>query len=227
MLGKSCSTGLLVLLLCGETLTSALVRVIFEINTTMNCSDAEKYCREYFDGMAYVEEIQDDGWAFWRLVGFKSDNVLTSQTMCQSGLVSGNCTTVLNKPVSCESHMTVYCNKNMREIILVESRVTFDEAVAYCRKHYTDMLSIRSVKEQTVALWKIRVAKLSKAWIGLRFVGGWWMWLNGDPLEYVKWNNEKLSTCPAVKQNCVILLDSKEWDSNRCDLKRNFLCYNE
>ncbi|XP_046901921.1 type-2 ice-structuring protein-like [Hypomesus transpacificus] len=227
MQGKSRSVDLLVLLLCGATLTSALVRETFEIDTTMNCSDAEKYCRQYFDGMAYVHEILDDGWGLAWLVGFRSDNMLTSWTMCHSGLVSGNCTTVGNTTVLCESHRTVYCHENMREIILVDSPMTFDEAVAYCRNEYTDMLSIRSLKEHTIALRKMRDAKVKNAWIGLRFVGEWWMWLNGDPLEYVTWKNEELSTCPAEKDNCGILLESEVWDSSPCDLNESFLCYNE
>eukprot|EP00063_Salmo_salar_P032456 XP_014007291.1 PREDICTED: uncharacterized protein LOC106575333 [Salmo salar] len=74
--------------------------------------------------------------------------------------------------------------KGERELILVQENKTWLEALKHCRDHHADLPSLLSETEQLQAQSKMKGAQTDHVWTGLRFHAGYWLWVNGDALEY-------------------------------------------
>ena len=60
-------------------------------------------------------------------------------------------------------------------------------------------------------------------WIGLHYNDGEFRWRSGASIEYSNWgknepNNEN------GNEECVELLHSTEWNDNKCENERSFIC---
>uniref|UniRef100_A0AAQ6AQZ9 C-type lectin domain-containing protein n=1 Tax=Amphiprion ocellaris TaxID=80972 RepID=A0AAQ6AQZ9_AMPOC len=64
-----------------------------------------------------------------------------------------------------------------------------------------------------------------RVWIGLRFLGDHWMWVNGDPLEYEAWSQEggQDHQCP-IRKRCGALTNERLWENRDCQEKLYFIC---
>lgn len=62
-----------------------------------------------------------------------------------------------------------------------------------------------------------------QVWIGLRFLGGSWWWVDGQKLEQ-KW---MLPSCPSERNHCGTLskYGTSKWIVGDCTKKLNFICY--
>ncbi|CAB1328350.1 unnamed protein product [Coregonus sp. 'balchen'] len=127
-----------------------------------------------------------------------------------------------------DSQFTFYC---FEEMTLVHEKKTWEEAVRYCRKHFTDIVSLLSENENNVAMRKIQeeiknTTDSPLVWMGLCFHGGYWLWVNGDALEYENregWDDNCSSAFPCGSINTKKL----HWGSGKCERKLKFICYRE
>ncbi|XP_070297801.1 regenerating islet-derived protein 3-alpha-like [Salvelinus sp. IW2-2015] len=113
-------------------------------------------------------------------------------------------------------------------VVLVKENKTWEEALDHCRKHYTDLTSLLSENEQLQVqrIMNSKGAQTDHVWTGLRFFSGFWLWVNGDPLEYQAWTGGRLPHCPAQHLRCGTLAREGElWGTRDCEEWRNFLCY--
>ncbi|KAM9361331.1 dromaiocalcin-1-like [Symphorus nematophorus] len=104
--------------------------------------------------------------------------------------------------------------------------MTWEETMEQCRQQHTDLISLPSktalVKTQQ-ATWE---AQTDHLWIGLRYLAGSWLWVNGDTMKYQAWRQGETPQCPASTRHCGALsLQGKHWDNWDCADKLNFVCY--
>uniref|UniRef100_A0A3Q3E029 C-type lectin domain-containing protein n=1 Tax=Labrus bergylta TaxID=56723 RepID=A0A3Q3E029_9LABR len=73
-------------------------------------------------------------------------------------------------------------------LMVDDVKKTWEEALEHCRETHTDLTSLNSETERLLALSEIRHNCITKrVWIGLRFLGDHWLWVNGEPLVYEAW----------------------------------------
>uniref|UniRef100_A0A3B1J9R5 C-type lectin domain-containing protein n=1 Tax=Astyanax mexicanus TaxID=7994 RepID=A0A3B1J9R5_ASTMX len=73
----------------------------------------------------------------------------------------------------------------------LQKNMTWEEALNYCRDTYTDLASLTSYQENTLAVRKSTKAEVSHVWIGLHFVVRYWIWVDGHALEYQAWSEDE------------------------------------
>uniref|UniRef100_A0A8C6TZN6 C-type lectin domain-containing protein n=1 Tax=Neogobius melanostomus TaxID=47308 RepID=A0A8C6TZN6_9GOBI len=94
-------------------------------------------------------------------------------------------------------------------------RLTWEEALQYCRTHHTDLASVAS--ETEMMLIKKELSKdpsSDDVWIGLRFLAGEWLWVDGQPFSYESWGLLPAELC-----------ELEGWNVHDCEVRRHFLCY--
>ncbi|XP_051575710.1 secretory phospholipase A2 receptor-like [Myxocyprinus asiaticus] len=124
----------------------------------------------------------------------------------------------------CSWAIPFYCME-VFELFLVQQENTWEEALDYCRQHYIDLAIISAEMIMTEAKSTVTAAQTEDVWTGLRFLAGYWFWVNGTDLHYTAWSVEGELQCPAMNQRCGILnRDEKLWKSTDCDRRLNFLC---
>uniref|UniRef100_A0A4W3IPE4 C-type lectin domain-containing protein n=1 Tax=Callorhinchus milii TaxID=7868 RepID=A0A4W3IPE4_CALMI len=108
----------------------------------------------------------------------------------------------------------------------IEQRKNWTEALDYCRAHYTDLLSIRSLEEHT--LTSPLFNEDEPRWIGLynnmRSTAGW-KWINGDVFNFTHWHIK----VPGDYMESVICVTVRngQWFGDDCSKTYLFTCYKE
>ncbi|KAA0721556.1 hypothetical protein E1301_Tti019448 [Triplophysa tibetana] len=91
---------------------------------------------------------------------------------------------VQRKPKSLESN-----SSPQNKLILIEEKLSWTEAVRYCRENHVDLVSVVS---EEIQLWAAEVAHealTAEVWLGLRHSCsvGIWFWVNGEITCYQNW----------------------------------------
>lgn len=124
----------------------------------------------------------------------------------------------------CESKFPFYCED---EVILVKEVKPWEEALEYCRNlpqydptvnknHSYDLASPLTL--DNIYTQNIIQGGINKVWIGLRYLGDQWLWLN-------KQSYDRLSKCPPVsrcgrlEKNVTIHIAKRT-----CEKEHYFLC---
>ncbi|XP_069570640.1 snaclec purpureotin subunit beta-like [Brachyistius frenatus] len=111
------------------------------------------------------------------------------------------------------------------DLIVVEEEKPWEEALEHCRENHTDLTSLLSESETLLALKEIQQEPrvTERVWIGLRFLGDIWLWVNGDPLKYEAWERSQDHQCPLLKR-CGALTKEGLWESWDCSERLRFIC---
>lgn len=126
--------------------------------------------------------------------------------------------------MDCEDEFNFYCFES--SMVLVKENKTWEEAMEQCRQQHTDLVSLCDESALIKTLQACREAQTDHVWIGLRYLAGNWLWVNGDNMRYYAWREEKAPQCPAKSCLCGALsLEGQLWDSRDCEDKLNFVCY--
>uniref|UniRef100_UPI0037E8F325 C-type mannose receptor 2-like n=1 Tax=Semicossyphus pulcher TaxID=241346 RepID=UPI0037E8F325 len=106
--------------------------------------------------------------------------------------------------------------------VLNPTAMSWTDAQSYCRKHHTDLASVRNMEEN------LKVKELipfgQGAWFGL--FRDFWQWLDGSKSSFRHWskwepnNDFQTEACVAADFS-----DSGKWENGNCDFKRAFICY--
>ncbi|RXN21439.1 lymphocyte antigen 75-like protein [Labeo rohita] len=230
-------------------LNSSLYRKHYYVNDRMKWSDAQQYCRNHYDDLSTIrnEELQPLSanpqifYFYW--IGLRgslstrwtwtSDEVATN-VMWDAGepdSYSQYCcaVTVSSSKVQnadCDWPLPFYCME-VFELILVQQEHTWEEAMNYCKQNYKDLAILNSDEMMTEAKVKSTAALTDDVWIGLRFIAGYWVWVNGENLRYKGWSSGGELQCPAMNQRCAVLnRNSRVWKPVGCEQRFSFLCIN-
>ncbi|TKS68853.1 Aggrecan core protein [Collichthys lucidus] len=120
-----------------------------------------------------------------------------------------------------DSTMPFFCINITTE----EGEKTWEEALDHCRKHQTDLISLVSETDHILTQKIFQKVNTERVWIGLRYLGDRWLWVNGDPLVYEAWATEgdQVLQCPILKR-CGALTREGLWESWDCQDKLKFIC---
>ncbi|XP_049334384.1 putative C-type lectin domain family 20 member A [Astyanax mexicanus] len=102
--------------------------------------------------------------------------------------------------------------------LITDQFLTWYEAQSYCRKNYTDLVSIRD-QEQNEAVKKEGTKTKDPFWIGLLYDD--WQWADGKRSLYRNWWDDHPKPSPA---DCVKLVSGKMY-SVPCSNTGSALCY--
>ncbi len=247
MAPKATMTVFLFLSLFG--LNTSLRRKHYYVNNSMKWSDAQSYCKNYYDDLSTVsneemqvlsenEQITEDFYWIglrrsywpWRWTG---GEVATDVNWDkgQPNYYNEYCCAVKRSSskvhdADCDETKPFYCMEDM-ELILVQQESTWEEALLYCRQNYKDLAVLSSDRIMTEAKDQSTAALTDDVWIGLRFIAGHWFWANGEAFEYKGWSSGGELQCPAMNQRCAVLnRNSMVWKPVDCEQRFNFLCLN-
>ncbi|CAL8349617.1 unnamed protein product [Merluccius merluccius] len=118
----------------------------------------------------------------------------------------------------------------MDNLILVKENKTWEEAIDHCRALQVDswqniinpvfdLLILHTEEEFAYARSIVREAQTDEVWIGLRWLAGRWLWMDGETDDGVS-----MPVCPANGMNCGTLSE-KGKQSRDCVGRRNFFCF--
>ncbi|XP_048826109.1 putative C-type lectin domain family 20 member A [Brienomyrus brachyistius] len=213
----------------------------------MNWSDAQSYCRQSYTDLANVRNQEDNELIHkmvrsktWVWIGLFQDTWGWSDLSNSS---FRNWKTGLNDNVGdtcalaqvtwpgtwditpcAEKHPFICYDDNL---ILVNSNVTWNEALNYCRTHYSDLVSVHNEEIQN---WVSRLAEKASTdhvWLGLRFSCylNFWFWVSAENVCYQNWapnnisNSNLCGTTGAVQSK-----DPHYWVSLPETMELNFIC---
>ncbi|XP_060900302.1 secretory phospholipase A2 receptor-like [Labrus mixtus] len=145
-----------------------------------------------------------------------------------------NCTVMENKlwiDIPCHIKFESLCSED--DLILVKEEKTWEEALEHCRtlqtdpdskdthfNHLYDLPHMHAEHNNRYVKDLIQNAQTKEVWIGLRFLAGNWLWVNGFPLE------EQLLVCPKPKMNCGTMSKTGTRLFRDCSGRRNFFSRN-
>uniref|UniRef100_A0A8C6ST94 C-type lectin domain-containing protein n=1 Tax=Neogobius melanostomus TaxID=47308 RepID=A0A8C6ST94_9GOBI len=113
-------------------------------------------------------------------------------------------------------------------LIVIDQKMSWEDALMYCRGQHTELTSLLSETETQLALGELKSANISeRVWIGLRFLPDQWMWMSGESLNYTAWAHDgdfMDRHCPQ-RGRCGALNKEGAWEDWNCNEKLNFICY--
>uniref|UniRef100_A0A3B5R6X6 C-type lectin domain-containing protein n=1 Tax=Xiphophorus maculatus TaxID=8083 RepID=A0A3B5R6X6_XIPMA len=102
----------------------------------------------------------------------------------------------------------------------ISTSMNWTDAQSYCRLHYTDLASVRSLQENE----QIRTARPAglTVWIGL--YKDTWKWSNGNLFLFSYWASGEPQ---GGVENCTVanFRLSGQWEDWPCGLEKTFVCY--
>ncbi|CAI5638577.1 unnamed protein product [Oreochromis niloticus] len=113
---------------------------------------------------------------------------------------------------------------------VVKQEKTWEEALEYCREHHDDLASVASETEMLLIQKELSKHNTTQnVWIGLRFLAGNWLWVDGQEMDYEAWGEEEKPSCPQPKIKCgafqVTGGSRGAWEPHDCEERLHFICY--
>ncbi|MED6242798.1 hypothetical protein ATANTOWER_009902 [Ataeniobius toweri] len=121
-----------------------------------------------------------------------------------------------------DNHYSFFC----LNMLVVQEEKTWEDALEFCSKKGTKLTSLLSATESLQAQNEIQPSVFTKqVWIGLRYLGDRWLWVNGDPMPYEAWpmGGDQDHQCPMLRR-CGALTKQGVWESRDCQEKLSFIC---
>uniref|UniRef100_A0A671Y811 C-type lectin domain-containing protein n=1 Tax=Sparus aurata TaxID=8175 RepID=A0A671Y811_SPAAU len=108
------------------------------------------------------------------------------------------------------------------KFVYIATDMTWTEAQSYCRKHHTDLASVRNAAENQKVDDVIPAEQ--SAWIGL--FRDSWKWSDGSFSSFRYWAPGEPNNVGG-NQACVVagLGGDGKWSDDSCDNKKPFVCY--
>ncbi|XP_039510967.1 macrophage mannose receptor 1-like [Pimephales promelas] len=228
----------------------SVYRYHFFVNVTMPWKEAQDHCRAHYDDLSTIrsKDLQMlstnpklKAVSFW--IGLERDGKDNNKWVWSEG---GEATITfwkdgepnfdhekcgaINKYIyksfdaNCTRSLEFYCMR-VFELILVQQKSTWEEALLYCRNNHIDLAILNSEDIMEEAQRKSTAADTDYMWTGLRFIAGHWFWVNGEGMGYKVWSAGAEPKCPAMDQRCGVYDRTQNvWKPADCEQRLNFLC---
>lgn len=166
---------------------------------------------------------EESSFKYWNDYMNQPDNYLGNQNCAAMGKTFWH-------DLQCDRQNAFLCYED--DLILVKENKTWEEALEHCRtrgtdpnsknayfNHLYDLPHMNFAGDNLDARKVIRGSQTQEVWIGLRFLAGNWLWVNGTPLQ------KQLPACPAPSVYCGTMSKTGELLPLRdCLERRNFFC---
>ncbi|XP_072553634.1 C-type mannose receptor 2-like isoform X2 [Paramormyrops kingsleyae] len=217
------------------------------INQHMNWSSAQNYCRHSYTDLATVRNKEDndlihkmvtsgiqpwiglfnDTWEWSDLSNSSFRNWKIGQNDNQKNtcaLAQVTWPGTWDMTPCDEKHPFICYDDNL---ILVNSNMTWNEALNYCRTNYSDLVSVHNEEIQYWVSRRAEKASTEHVWLGLRFSCSlnFWFWVSAENVCYQNWapnnisNNNFCGNTGAVQSK-----DPHYWVSLPETKELNFIC---
>uniref|UniRef100_A0A3B1J4S4 C-type lectin domain-containing protein n=1 Tax=Astyanax mexicanus TaxID=7994 RepID=A0A3B1J4S4_ASTMX len=127
----------------------------------------------------------------------------------------------------CLLRMGVYCfseNKpNNERYVFINDQKTWCDAQSYCRKHHTDLASVRSQAESQLII--NATINNNHLWIGL--FNDSWEWSDQSSSSFRYWNSNQPNNNKGNQDYCttVKMTEQGHWNDKSCDKSFQFVCH--
>ncbi|XP_028822592.1 lymphocyte antigen 75-like [Denticeps clupeoides] len=128
---------------------------------------------------------------------------------------------------ACDYNQPFFCYQWQMELVVVAENKTWEDALVHCRSFYTDLASLLTAAELTLAKNRSAPAQAARVWTSLRFLAGEWLWVDqGPPGARADPGDVPLPPCPARTDRCGARnLAAGVWESRDCQERLSFICY--
>lgn len=124
-----------------------------------------------------------------------------------------------------DDHLHFFCYS--AEVVREEK--TWEEALEYCRKHHNNLASVASETEMMLIQKELKKHITTEhIWIGLHFLAGNWLWVDGQEMGYKAWSEGRKPSCPHGKMECAavqVTRSNNVWEARDCEERLSFICY--
>ncbi|XP_034468262.1 lymphocyte antigen 75-like [Hippoglossus hippoglossus] len=189
--------------------------------------------------------------AVWKWINVKSGEGVAGPDLSQSsdwadGSQSAHCAPLTTDCGSfdpkTEKWYSKVCSQELEPVcyddnlVVVNKNKTWEQALRHCKAMTTPcadspescvctykMLSLHNQRDYDYVRERIYRATTDEVWIGLRYLGGEWRWMNGEEPD----NQGMLPECPSQLNNCGTLSKhgTNNWSTTDCSERRNFICH--
>uniref|UniRef100_A0AAY4DE51 C-type lectin domain-containing protein n=1 Tax=Denticeps clupeoides TaxID=299321 RepID=A0AAY4DE51_9TELE len=224
-----------------------LRRTHFYVPFRMTWADALQHCRQNYHDLSAIESAQEnqmvanarDGNPQFSWIGLYTSpledtwlwssgenfNYSSWKEGCPESNLSGSCATLFKyrwMNIDCALPNTFFCYQWQMELVVVAENKTWEDALVHCRSLYTDLASLLTAAELTLAKSRSAPAQAARVWTSLRFLAGEWLWVDQGPDP----GDVPLPPCPARTDRCGARnLAAGVWESRDCQERLSFICY--
>ncbi|KAL6491166.1 hypothetical protein MHYP_G00015110 [Metynnis hypsauchen] len=129
---------------------------------------------------------------------------------------------------ACSYTTPFVCYKNL-PLILINQKMTWREALRYCRENHVDLVSVHTEEIQHWVEAAVLYASTANVWMGLRHTcaQSFWFWVSGSTMCYQNWapgNGTGVEDCSGGERTGAVQSGSKQWVSLPEDQRLNFIC---
>ncbi|XP_056295800.1 L-selectin-like [Pseudoliparis swirei] len=109
--------------------------------------------------------------------------------------------------------------------VLTTTSMNWTEAQSYCRKHHTDLASVRNMEENQV----VQNLNPSNTYIWIGLFRDPWNWSDGSESLFRNWNHQEPRIPDGSSKKCVAADFSADgqWEILDCNVKSAFICYDD
>uniref|UniRef100_A0A8B9H3W8 C-type lectin domain-containing protein n=1 Tax=Astyanax mexicanus TaxID=7994 RepID=A0A8B9H3W8_ASTMX len=112
-------------------------------------------------------------------------------------------------------------NTQTKSYVFINEAKSWYEAQSYCRKHHTDLASVRNqIENQQISSAGITVERL---WIGL--FNDSWEWSDQSSSSFRYWNPSQPDNNALTKCAAASVKDQGQWEDIRCEEQHPFICH--
>ncbi|XP_048826070.1 macrophage mannose receptor 1-like isoform X1 [Brienomyrus brachyistius] len=214
------------------------------INQHMNWSSAQSYCRQSYTDLATVRNQADNSLIHkmvtsgtWAWIGLFQDtwgwsdlsnSSFRNWKIGQNDNANDTCALAqVTWPgtwdmIPCDEKHPFICYDD--NLILINSNMTWKEALNYCRINYLDLVSVHN---EEIQYWVSRLAEdasTDHVWLGLHFSCSlkFWVWVSAENVGYQNWAPNTTDFCGNTA--AVQSKNPHYWVSQPMSEKLNFIC---
>ncbi|XP_048039465.1 C-type mannose receptor 2-like [Megalobrama amblycephala] len=133
---------------------------------------------------------------------------------------------------SCNNQYPFVCQEVLfsDKLILIKEKLTWSEALRYCRQNHVDLVSVHSEEIQREVMNVVKQASTEAVWLGLHnyCLMNMWLWLSGEIVCYQNWapgNGAEPEDCRLEKRKRAVQSGGDQrWISLPETHKLNFIC---
>ncbi|KAL6491149.1 hypothetical protein MHYP_G00014940 [Metynnis hypsauchen] len=240
------------------TLSFCGTRTFYVVRVNKTWTDAQKHCREKFTDLATIQSsgnmssikahFNGSAGNFWiglrqkvqqnTTVWIWSDGSNSSYRYWDTGKPnntgSDNCVELQGdsaykwNDLNCTWPNQFICHIDL-PLILINQKMTWREALSYCRENHVDLVSVHTEEIQHWVETAVLYASTANVWMGLRHTcaQSFWFWVSGSTMCYQNWapgNGTGVEDCSGGERTGAMQSGSKKWISLPEDQKLNFIC---